>query len=222
MPPYKISFNVQKFSLISCSFVCFGKGTRQVVILKTKIKPVSINAAANCNEHILWSDDVMLIYTVCSMFMTELPYQFVNRWFAAKRFLIFLVITIPIYFFCECHEQNLVWNWYGSMEDCLPFHSWNLPFHSILAYSIPKFPFHSIFHSIPCPDTDYSRSGKRVRKVARILAEDEKIWKRMAVCHVKNYEWRFQIFTNWRVSGFSAWKRLGECSICADILKWSL
>ena len=25
--------------------------------------------------------------------------------------------------FCEYNAQNLVWNWYGSMEDCLPFHS---------------------------------------------------------------------------------------------------
>ena len=26
-------------------------------------------------------------------------------------------------FFCEYNAQNLVWNWYGSMEHCLPFHS---------------------------------------------------------------------------------------------------
>ena len=26
-------------------------------------------------------------------------------------------------FFCEYNVQNLVWNWYGSMEDCFPFHS---------------------------------------------------------------------------------------------------
>ena len=25
--------------------------------------------------------------------------------------------------FCKYNAQNLVWNWYGSMEDCLPFHS---------------------------------------------------------------------------------------------------
>ena len=39
------------------------------------------------------------------------------------------------------------------MENCLPFHSWNLPFHSILASSIfhtkISVSFHSIFHSIP-------------------------------------------------------------------------
>ena len=33
--------------------------TWQIVVFKTKMNPVSINAAANCNEHILWSDDVM-------------------------------------------------------------------------------------------------------------------------------------------------------------------
>ena len=56
-------------------------------------------------------------------------------------------------FFCKYNAQNLVWNWYGSMEDCLPFHSWNLPFHSILASSIFHteifVPFHFPFHSIP-------------------------------------------------------------------------
>ena len=26
-------------------------------------------------------------------------------------------------FFCKYNAQNLVWNWCGSMEDCLPLHS---------------------------------------------------------------------------------------------------
>ena len=34
-------------------FVCSGDGARQIIIFKTKIKQVSINAAANCNEHIV-------------------------------------------------------------------------------------------------------------------------------------------------------------------------
>ena len=62
---------------------------------------------------------------------------------------------IGMYFFCKYNAQNLVWNWYGSMEDCLPFHSWNLPFHSILAFSVfhteISVPIHFPFHSIPCP-----------------------------------------------------------------------
>ena len=33
------------------------------------------------------------------------------------------------------------------MEDCLPFHSWNLPFHSGIFHSEIFVPF----HSIPCP-----------------------------------------------------------------------
>ena len=60
-------------------------------------------------------------------------------------------ISVCIFLSIQC--TNLVWNWYGSMEDCLPFHSWNLPFHSILASSIfhieISVPFHSIFHFIP-------------------------------------------------------------------------
>ena len=48
-------------------------------------------------------------------------------------------------FFCKCIAQNLVWNWYGSMEDCLPFLKSSIPFWH-LPYSIPKFLFHSIFH----------------------------------------------------------------------------
>ena len=58
-------------------------------------------------------------------------------------------------FFSKYNAQNLVWNWYGSMEDCRPFHSWNSPFYSILASSIfhteISVPFHFPFHSIPCP-----------------------------------------------------------------------
>ena len=48
----------------------------QIVILKTKIKPVGINAAANCNVRsmIILYDMMMHAYTVCAMFMTELPY----------------------------------------------------------------------------------------------------------------------------------------------------
>ena len=49
------SFNVQNVRsiLVPPHFVCSGDSTKQIIILKTKIKPVSINAAANCNEHIL-------------------------------------------------------------------------------------------------------------------------------------------------------------------------
>ena len=54
-------------------------------------------------------------------------------------------------FFCKCNARNLVWNWYGSMEDCLPFLSWNLPFHSILASSIFHTEIPVPIHSIPCP-----------------------------------------------------------------------
>ena len=63
-------------------------------------------------------------------------------------------------FFCNYKARNLEWNWYGSMEDCLPFHSWNLPFHSILASSIfhtkISVPFHFPFHSLPCSASDKS------------------------------------------------------------------
>ena len=67
--------------------------------------------------------------------------------------ILFITTRIRYVFFCKCNAQNLICNWYTelSMEDC--FHyileichsipSWHLP------YSIPKFPFHSIFHSIP-------------------------------------------------------------------------
>ena len=55
-------------------------------------------------------------------------------------------------FFCKYHTRNSVWNWLGSMEDCLPLHSWNFPFYSILASSmfhteisvLFHFPFHAL------------------------------------------------------------------------------
>ena len=56
--------------------------------------------------------------------------------------------SLSICIFCKCHERNLVWNWYGSMEDCLPFHSWNLPFHSSI-FHIPYENFHSVsYHAL--------------------------------------------------------------------------
>ena len=41
-------------------FVCSGNGTRQIVILKRKIKPVSINAAVNCEEQLNTLYDLMM------------------------------------------------------------------------------------------------------------------------------------------------------------------
>ena len=60
-----------------------------------------------------------------------------------------------VYFFCKYNARNRARNGYGRMEDCLPFHSSNLPFYSILASSIfhteISVPFHFPFHSISCP-----------------------------------------------------------------------
>ena len=36
---------------------------------------------------------------------------------------IFITTRYRYVFFCKYNAQNQVWNWYGSMEDCLPFHS---------------------------------------------------------------------------------------------------
>ena len=48
-------------------FAYYGDGTRQIIILKTKIKPVSLNAALNCNELIPWFDDTMpTLFAQCS------------------------------------------------------------------------------------------------------------------------------------------------------------
>ena len=79
--------------------------------------------------------------------------------------------------FCKCNARNLVWNWYGSMEDCLPFHFRNLPFHSILASSIfhteISVPFHSIFHSIPCPGKNTSHFPRRLNEDFEALSAPE-------------------------------------------------
>ena len=53
-----------------------------------------------------------------------------------------------MYFAAIYNAQNLGWNWYGSMEDCPPFHSLNLPFHSGI-FHIPYRNFRSIPFSIP-------------------------------------------------------------------------
>ena len=50
-------------------------------------------------------------------------------------------------FFCNCNTQNLVWKivFHSILEIFYFILFWHLP------YSIPKFPFHSFFHFIPCP-----------------------------------------------------------------------
>ena len=64
--------------LVHLNFVYSGDVTKQIVILKKKFKPVSINAAANYNEHIFY--DIMMQCLQSShclrniqMFMTKLP-----------------------------------------------------------------------------------------------------------------------------------------------------
>ena len=49
-------------------------------------------------------------------------------------------------FFFKYNAQNLVWNWYGSMEDCLPFHS---ILASSIFYTEISFPFHFLFPIMP-------------------------------------------------------------------------
>ena len=101
-------------------FVCCGNGTRQIVILKTKIMPVSINAAANCNEHIVEADDAMpTLRNVHDRITQLICRQMISCYTLPNIFSYYY----PYIFFCKCHERNLVWNWSGSMEDCLTFHS---------------------------------------------------------------------------------------------------
>ena len=123
--------------------------TWQIVFLKIKIKLVSITATANCNEHEFY--DLMMQCLLCLRnAYNRITLLICCKWLAAKRFHIY---HYPYIFFSRCHVRNLVWNWYGSMEDRLPFYFWNLPFHFILASSIfhteISLPFHFPFHSIP-------------------------------------------------------------------------
>ena len=55
-----------------------------------------------------------------------------------------------IYIFSKHHDRNLVWNSYGSIEDRLPFHSWNLLFNSIQASSIFHTKISIPYHTMPC------------------------------------------------------------------------
>ena len=52
------------------------------------------------------------------------------------------------YIYFKIHAQNLVWNWYESMENCFPFRDEHLLFHYILAsfifYSKISIPYHAL------------------------------------------------------------------------------
>ena len=129
-------------------FVCSGIGSRQIVILKTKIKPVNINSAAS-SMNILY--DLMMQCLHCLRNVHDWTTLFICRQMISSKTLPYIFIYhYPYIIFCKCHLGNQVWNWYGSMEDCLPFHSWNLPFHSILASSIFHTEISVPFHTMPC------------------------------------------------------------------------
>ena len=102
--------------------------TCQIVNLKIKkVKPVkvvnhNINAV-NCNAL------TMMQYVHCLRNLhnqtTSICQQIirVNIEVEYLRDNIIYHYLTSVYFFCKYNAQNLVWNWYGSMEDCLPFHS---------------------------------------------------------------------------------------------------
>ena len=123
--------------------------TWQIVLLKIKIKLVSITAAANCSEHEFYDLMMQCLHCLRNAY-NRITLLICCKWLAAKRFHIY---HYPYIFFSRCHVRNLMWNWYGSMEDRFPFYFWNLPFHFILASSIfhteISLPFHFPFHSIP-------------------------------------------------------------------------
>ena len=87
--------------------ICFGNGTRQIVILKAKIKPVSINAAANRNEHSLLNDLMMqCLRNVHDRITLLICRQIISCYTLPNIF----SYHYPYIFFCKCHERNLIWN----------------------------------------------------------------------------------------------------------------
>ena len=75
-------------------FVCSGNGTRQIVILEIKIKPVSVNAAANSSEYIVWSDDAIpTLFAQCSW---RIYSSNLSAWLAAKCFVASQMERAPI------------------------------------------------------------------------------------------------------------------------------
>ena len=133
------------------NLVCSRDITKQIVILKIKVKPVSINAAANCNEQIFY--DIMmqclqpLLFAQYSNVHDRITVLICRRMISCETLLHSFSFHHPYLFFYIYHERNLEWNCYGRLSSILFLKSsiplWHLP------YSIPKFPFHFIPFSIP-------------------------------------------------------------------------
>ena len=68
-------------------------------------------------------------------------------WILLRQYYLFITTRHRYVFFCIYKAQNSVRIWHRRMEDCLPFHSWNLPFHSGI-FHIP----YQNFRSIPYQD----------------------------------------------------------------------
>ena len=152
-------------------FVCSGDGTGQIVIPKTKIKPVSINVAANCDEHILWPDDAMLtLFAQCSWPNYLIICWQMISWLTVPQICSYHYSCI---FFSTCHEQNLVWKY--ERLSSIPFLKFSIPLHSgIFNISYRNFRFipSSIsFHAL----TEITRYTRCVWKVTGLCTLHEQL-----------------------------------------------
>ena len=140
------------------TLVCSRDVTKQIVILKIKASQHQCSCKLQWT-YILWYYDAMptalTLFAQYSNVYDQITVLICRQMICCETLLHSFSFHHPYLFFCIYHERNQVWNWYGRMKDCLPFHSWNLRFHCGI-FHIPYWNFHSIlfhfrFHSIPCP-----------------------------------------------------------------------
>ena len=92
------------------------------------MKVVNCNINAAIKLQCTYNDAIRALFAQCTNQSTAICRQKICINIEVKYFCDNIIyhyptsVGLPV-FFCKCNAQNLEWNWYGSMEDCLPFHS---------------------------------------------------------------------------------------------------
>ena len=145
-------FSIQKFNIRKIRIRKYSISN----ILKPDPKPENFAKSGNSQSGIrlrvhLWYRTLFAQYTQrkFSDLLTNNSRDFEVEYFC--DIIIYHYQTfVLVKFFCKYNAQNLEWNWYGSIKDCLPFHSGI--FHN--PYRNSRFiPYHALAPSKYCRET---------------------------------------------------------------------
>ena len=164
----------------------------------SQIKVVQCNINAVIKLQCIYNDAIRTLFAQC----TQPKYRNLSTNYMRRYWSWILLwqyhLSLPDIgmYFLWIQTENLVWNWYGSMEDCLLFHSWNLPLHSILASSIFHTKISIPYHALPASTFPWSQCYQK-RKLCFAVHRDSR----------GKVQWLPPFYTRLCEGAFSCWKK---------------